>query len=61
MFCEHTFKSGKSGLCSACAQKKPYYSFKYCKAQCFACKECGYFYGSGSVLEGKPVMLGHER
>jgi len=26
---------------------KPYLIFRYCKEQCFACPQCGYFWGPG--------------
>jgi hypothetical protein len=56
MFCEHN----KQALCTKCSELKPYVQFKYCKTQCFACKECGWFYGSGAKpeLAGKPVIFG---
>jgi hypothetical protein len=52
-------KHSQNGLCKACSESKPYYQFKYCKKQCFACKECGYFYGPGAheSLQGKPVVF----
>jgi hypothetical protein len=35
----------------------PYTVFKYCKDQCFACNECGLFYGpgAGELLNGQHV------
>jgi len=53
MFCEHK----KDGLCAKCGELKPYKQFKTCKKQCFNCKECGWFYGSGAGEDkaGRPV------
>lgn len=53
-------KHSKSGVCKACLEKEPYHTFKYCKKQCFACGECGYFYAQGAKeeLRGKPVFFG---
>lgn len=33
--------------------------FRYCKAKCFACRECGYFWGPGARedLRGKPACF----
>src|SRR5512135_453577 len=52
-------KHQRDGLCKACSEAKPYYQFRYCKKQCLACNECGYFYGSGvpEALQGKPVVF----
>jgi hypothetical protein len=57
MFCEHNAKAKKEGLCAKCAELKPYIQFKTCKNQCFACKECGLFYGPGAGEDkaGRPV------
>jgi hypothetical protein len=64
MFCPHTAKARKEGLCKECSELKPYAQFKYCKRQCFACNECGWFYGPGAKpeLAGKPIKwsLCHE-
>lgn len=59
--CEHNSKARKPGLCAKCNDLKPYTTFKYCKTQCLACKECGWFYGSGAPdnLAGKPVVFGY--
>jgi len=37
--------------------KPPTLVFRTCKAKCFACKECGYFWGEGAreELRGKPA------
>lgn len=61
--CEHNSKAKKTGLCSKCNELKPYTTFKYCKTQCLACKECGWFYGSGASdnLAGKPVVFGYTK
>lgn len=52
-------KHQRDGLCKACSETKPYYQFRICKEQCFACNQCGYFYGSGApeALQGKPVVF----
>lgn len=52
-------KHQREGLCKPCSEAKPYYQFRICKKQCFACNECGYFYGSGApeALQGKPVVF----
>ncbi len=52
-------KHSRDGFCKACSELKPYYQFRTCKKQCFACNECGYFYGSGApeALQGKPVVF----
>lgn len=58
MFCEHNSKRRLEGLCKECADKKPYLVFRYCKKQCFACNECGYFWGPGhDKLDGQPVRF----
>ena len=58
--CEHNMKERKEGLCSDCAKLKPYTVFKTCRDECFACNECGYFWGSGQEDQnkdriGKPI------
>lgn len=57
MFCEHNVKAKKEGTCAKCSELKPYMQFKTCKAQCFNCKECGWFYGPGASEDkaGRPV------
>jgi hypothetical protein len=60
MFCEHTAKAKKEGLCAKCAELKPFAQFKTCKDQCFNCKQCGWFYGTGAKedMAGKPIVWG---
>jgi len=37
-----------------------YLEFKYCKDKCFACKQCGYFWGPDHKDHGKPAQFGTE-
>lgn len=41
----------------------PYLVFRYCKKQCFACNECGYFWGPGAPdgIAGKPATWTEEK
>ena len=59
MFCPHNAEKRLEGLCKECANIKPYISFRYCAKRCFACKECGYFFGEGAgpALQNKPVVF----
>jgi len=34
--------------------EKPVLIFRICKAQCFACDQCGYFWS-----DGQPAVFGH--
>lgn len=60
--CEHNMKERKEGLCSDCAKLKPYTVFKTCIDECFACNECGYFFGSGHpTIAGQPLYSNREQ
>lgn len=34
-------------LCDKCSAEPSYMEFRLCKNKCFACNECGYFWGQG--------------
>lgn len=54
--CKHNSIARKEGLCSACAQLKPWTVFRWnpdCRKTGTDDKCCGYFYGPGHKDEGK--------
>jgi hypothetical protein len=43
-------------------EKVPYLVFRYCRNKCFACSECGWFWGPAhDKLAGQPAHFGMEK
>lgn len=56
--CEHNDKLRLLGLCAKCKAKDSYLIFRLCKDKCFACNDCGYFWGpDNKAMNGQPAKF----